>query len=648
MSALFFQNILNYGYLKASKLKNLLVCTFILFFLLSQNHCISQTLPPDQRPDWMKKEGLVMAGNWEPLTYRTREGTRDGHSPTNQEIAEWEFAHDSLTTARLKELGVNFIMMHCYKGAGLNIEQKTMNDAVRFARSYHDAGLHVGVYVYSGAFLWEPFFREVPEANNWILLDENYKPYDYYQMGIRYFWDRNHPGAQEFYKGIIKFAVDSIKADLLHFDNFGKGPGRDANSTDRFHDYLRKNFTISELQIMNAEDLSKVIPPMNNTPQNLLDYAWTEFSTQSVADAYFDMNKYARSLRPDILLEMNCGGAADFIRAPKDHGRILQGGEALWSEGTPSGFIDGKFHNRIQTYKIARSMNNMVFFYANSPVSASESMAFNNDCFGMITEFKKGEIISPRPPKGPVNEEIIPYVRFYKSRRELFNNSEIIADVAIYRNFPSQVFSDPSNRMMTSDIEQLCIYERIPFQIVYQHQLHSLEKHKVLVLAGCEALSDEDISLISRFVDKGGNLLIIGKAGIYDEWMFERKVIPFTDLPDNQVFYLKDNEDTLTCLRKSCMDNFSFTSSGQKGLFAEYTENKDFNLVHLVNFRPEIPVKKSTICMEIPEGKQVKSVQIASPTQKTDQNQKFKIKNNRIYFDITDISVYKIGIIYFN
>ncbi len=68
-------------------------------------------------------------------------------------------------------------------------------------------GLHVGVYTYSGAFLWEPFFKEIPQARDWLLLDEHGDPRPYGSASYRYYWDRNNPDAQAFYRRVVEFAV---------------------------------------------------------------------------------------------------------------------------------------------------------------------------------------------------------------------------------------------------------------------------------------------------------------------------------------------------------------------------------------------------------------------------------------------------------
>ena len=133
------------------------------------------TLPQDKRPEWLRRDGIVMAGSWEPLVFRVR---RDGadYVPTPEQRAAWGREHSPEMVARLKALGVNFVMLHCYKGAGLEAERESMADAVRFSQLCHDAGLRVGVYNFSGAFLWEPFLRENPQAQTGSLATSKADP----------------------------------------------------------------------------------------------------------------------------------------------------------------------------------------------------------------------------------------------------------------------------------------------------------------------------------------------------------------------------------------------------------------------------------------------------------------------------------------
>ena len=113
-----------------------------------------------------------MAGSWEPLPFRVRRDGAEGYTPSPEQQAAYQREHSPEMVAQLKALGVNFVMMHCYKGGGLAAERESMADAVRFSKLCHEAGLRVGVYNYSGAFIWELFFKELPEAKDWLVIVE--------------------------------------------------------------------------------------------------------------------------------------------------------------------------------------------------------------------------------------------------------------------------------------------------------------------------------------------------------------------------------------------------------------------------------------------------------------------------------------------
>ena len=168
-------------------------------------------------------------------------------------------------------------------------------------------GLHVGVYAYSGALLWEPLLKEVPSAWEWFILDEHGEPNRYYGVPYRYRWNRMHPGAMDYYKRIIRFAVEEIKADLIHLDNHGTGPGFDGNSQKRFREHLAKNFSAEQLAHMGVDNVEDAMPPRSTDTDELFQRMWREFRFQSVADAYYEIGGYARSLRKDVSMELNAG-----------------------------------------------------------------------------------------------------------------------------------------------------------------------------------------------------------------------------------------------------------------------------------------------------------------------------------------------------
>jgi len=603
------------------------------------------TLPRQQRPDWLRRDGIVMAGSWEPLLFRVRRDGSDGYTPSAEQQAAYVREHSPEMIAELKALGVNFIMMHCYKGAGLEAERQSMADAVKFAQLCRDAGLRVGVYNYSGAFLWEPFFTERPQAGDWVLLDANGRPLTYGSATYRYRWNRNNTGAQAFYRQLVRFAVEDIRADLLHFDNYGYGPAQDANSVRRFRDYLGKTFTVEKLIKMGVNDLENVRPPTTSGPVTMLRRAWLEFSCRSLADSYHDMSQYARTLRKDILIECNPGGPGNWIRPPVDHGRLLRGGEAFWDEGRPPGYNRGQLSTRIPTYKVAGRMDNIAFAYTTTPLEMAESMAFNRDCLGCICWFEYARIVAKPGSNEPVSKTLAPFIRFFHTHRDLLRNAEVVADAAVLRSFPSQVFAESKHAVLTHRVEQAFIENRVCFQIIYDHHLADLNRYRVLVLAGCVALSDRQIEHIRRYVNSGGRVCLVGPAGMYDEWLIPRELPALEDLPSAGVVRIKENDDVVGAVHRACNNQLSVSIRAGSGLCSELTEQPGRRLVHLVNYRIDDPVKDVSARLRLPPGRRVKTVTLISPERRRDLEVGFQERDGFVTFDVPQVGVYEIAVV---
>ena len=514
------------------------------------------TLPAGQRPPWVQEDGIVMAGSWEALPIRARIFGPHPYAPTPEQQAAYEAEHSPQMIDRLKQLGVNFVMIHCYRGAGLEAERQSMADAARFAKRYREAGLRVGVYNYSGTLFWDRFFQEAPQAKDWLVLSADGKPIPYGPQTFRYYWNRNHPDAQAHHQKIVRFAVEEIKADLIHFDNYSVGPGYDACSRRLFRDYVRATFAPAQLAEMKLAGFDAAQPPRADSPE-LLKRAWQDFSCRAVAESYRDMCRYARSLRKDVLVELNPGGVGSRIHPPLDHGRLLTGGEAFWDESGKSGYRGGQLISRIRTYKVGRRMNNITFAYTTAPLEMAESMAFNRDCLGCICWYEYARIVDRPYSARAMSPDLAPFVRFFHRRRDLLRQAEVVADVAVLRSFPSQVFADAKHGQATYRAEQALIDSGVPFQIVYDRHLTDLGRYRTLVLAGCTAMAENQLDAIRRYAGRGGRVCIFGPAATHDEWLKPRVRPGLDDLPAAAVVRMDENADPLSAVRQSCGGEFS-------------------------------------------------------------------------------------------
>ncbi|MFH1264283.1 MAG: hypothetical protein ABIK89_01050, partial [Planctomycetota bacterium] len=388
-------------------------------------------------------------------------------------------------------------------------------------------------------------------------------------------------------------------------------------------------------------------PPAADSPSpSLLRHAWDDFRSRSLADSYHAMSRYARSLRSDVLIECNPGGVGPWLRAPRDHGRLLQGGEAFWDESRTPSFENGKLRSHIPTYKIARSMENSAFCYTTTPLEMAESMAFNRDCLGAVVWFEYDKLVrSPGVDEPVATAELAPFIRFFHDRRDLLRGAEVVADVAVLRSFPSQVFAGPRHAQLTFKVEETLIENRACFQIIHDHQLDRLEKYRALVLAGCVAMSGEAVEKVKAYVASGGRVCLVGPAATHDEWMRPRDEPALEDLPASHVVRIAETDDFLEAIRGACQQELSLTVDGAPGLCAELTEQPNRRLVHLVNYRADGPVKEVSVRIRLPEGQRAKSVTLANPRRTADVEVPFTQEANVVAFTVPEVAVYEIAVI---
>src|SRR5512144_2231445 len=117
--------------------------------------------PPSQaeaatpRPSWLHTMPIVLVSNHDSMPiFRRRVG---GNPLWHEEDYEKEHAEEAIE--KLKELGVTVVIVHFYKGFGLEAEEEHREKAKKLAALVKSKGLKVGVYVGS-TIAYETFLLE--------------------------------------------------------------------------------------------------------------------------------------------------------------------------------------------------------------------------------------------------------------------------------------------------------------------------------------------------------------------------------------------------------------------------------------------------------------------------------------------------------
>ncbi len=490
---------------------------------------------------WIDNGIIDAGGSHEPYMYVVRRG---GESLNARQIYEHEQSEELIRLLRSQDVEV--FHTHLYKGFGMAAEMPEMQDTVRTAAIVHSLGMKIDTYVQWDTMMYETFFAEEPRAEQWIQRDFLGKPillpYGY-QQSFRYRPCFSNQEYLDYLKKVVRFAVEEVKTDFIHFDNFSLSPEPDSchcpSCKAGFRNRLRKKYSAARLKerfgFSNVDYMNPPIWNAQNPPEKLdIIYdpgfqEWIDYRCQEMADALEQMATLIHSLNPEVVVEINCNGiTGDNFPwlTGTDHARLLPQTQVFWAEARdePEYFPDNRMVSTIRSYKLGRTYNNIAFTYtAGSEPATGECLAFSQT-IGFAGE-------------SPLAPEMLKYISFYRKYRDCFVGSRDVAPVAVLRSYPSMTYHHSAAGLSAILAEQTLIQSRIPFQIIFDRQLETLEpsEHSVLILPESECLSDDQIASIRRYVEAGGGLVATGKTGLYDDWRRLRTKPGLSGLIDHQV-----------------------------------------------------------------------------------------------------------------
>lgn len=660
------------------------------------------TLPTLPKPHWLEDGVIDAGGSHEGYLFTVRRGGQDLDARKSYENAQSEEV-----ILRLQSQGVEVFHTHLYKGFGMEAEKAEMEDARRVAEIAHRHGLKVDSYIQWNTMMYETFFAEEPRAKDWVQRDINGQPillvYGY-QQSFRYrpcFANQNY---LDYLKRIVRYAVEEVKTDFIHFDNFDLNPEPDschcAVCVEGFRRFLREKYSAEQRrERFGFENVDFVNPPQwnaQNPPQRMqiiFDPAiqeWVDFRCEVMARALRQMAEYAKGLNPEVAIECNPHGITGGNRAWEaglDHARFLKSTDVFWTEeeNTPGPTPDGRLVTKIRSYKLARAFGNILLAYiAEHPLEAAECLAFNQT-IGYVGE-------------DPLRPHIHQYISFYQRHRDLFKKAQDLADVAILRSYASITYNNADAQLSAILAEQTLIQAHVPFDLIFDEHLNDLSKYRVIVLPDSECLSDSQLATVRQFVESGGGLIAIGQSGLYDEWRrvrvkagleglvggqrrpqgYEERVeraersgepvrkeagqgrtvyLPSLQfdgpMPEMRDYFSIENrfwkrpknwQDLVNAIEWAAKDSLTLRVNGPESLVANLVTQPERQrlMLHLVNYNARKAALSESVEVVCRVAQPIKDVRLFSPDVEQPQILKWKNEASAIAFSVPAVKVYSI------
>jgi hypothetical protein len=632
---------------------------------------------------------------------------RRGGNPTWQE-EDYAKEHTEEAVQKLKDIGVTLVIIHFYKGFGLQAESEHLEKARELAALVRKHGMRLGVYVGS-TIPYETFLLEKPEAEEWFVPDYLGSPVFYSNQTFRkrvYFM---HPGYREYMKRVLTTAEIDFRADLIHFDNTSMQAEpaifQHPLAIEQFRNFLRTKYTREELKRrFGFPDVRYVLPPRYGRPLSAINdplfQEWTDFRCRQLTDYYAEMEELLRSLNPEVAVESNphsgISGRNTIWEQGVDYPRLLAHMDAVWTEeGNPAGVTaDGILVSKIRTFKMASTLNNTLFVgnggRGGNTLQIAESLAFNRQCLGDVGGVLAGYDLPEDQRK---------YIQFFRENFEHYKEVDNIADVAVLHSYATMGFNNDRPAVSTYLFEQALIQAKIPFDLIFDDNLNDLSKYRVLVLADQECLSEEKLDLIRNFVNEGGGLVATGQTSLYTEWRRRRRDFGLKDLfqvdappwggrrrPEEalslapvrnqagqgRVVYIPEVKPAIEKPPAARMTSEywklpvnwkelvaavewvvgrrpSLEVKAPLTVVAEPMERKQHDelLVHLVNYDvARTPtVRNIEVSLRIPDGKTVTQVSLLSPDAPAAQSPRFTVKEERVAFTVPRLNTYTLAVL---
>ncbi|MFA6290767.1 MAG: hypothetical protein WC637_03240, partial [Victivallales bacterium] len=368
-----------------------------------------------------------MWGMWEPKMFLQRRG--DG--AVMDVDALWDESHSDKVIERMKTLGINLCHIHFHKGYGLEHERESIAEARDFAGRLHGNGIRVGAYI--GSTFFTETFRHPRSAE--MMMHNGHSGWSAAQY-FRKHWCYNSPVSQEYFREVIRVAIEEVGADVIHFDmSWSFVQDRlchCSHCADGFHRFLRE-LNPELVKIAGYDHAGMIDPPPPGNGAYLATVkemrepgamAWLLYHADAGVEAMKSLVGHARELKPDVGIFFNPAcfcGITPFAYASDDFKKLALADMAAVEDSleNPVGVTeDGMPVSRFRAYKAGMRTRCRIMYYTvehgkRNPLLMAEAAAFSYaslGCLGMIQQ--KNHLFTE-----PEDETML---RYLIQREELF------------------------------------------------------------------------------------------------------------------------------------------------------------------------------------------------------------------------------------
>jgi len=482
---------------------------------------------------WWKRDGLVFAGGWHPLSGRIRRGI-----PAEEIESDYAWEYTEEHVLRLKALGITLLLGQVDRGLGEAEAAEDHERARELAARCHAHGIRHGVYLANSVY-FESMLKDHPDCESWVIRTHDDRMVHYGGLQtFRWIVCFNSPGWRARMKRIIDKAIRFVDTDLLHFDNLAVWPEPDSchcpSCQEAFRAFLtrrypdaaaqKRRFGFTGFETFRAPNFyMRFIPPWDvDRIDNPLLQEWIDFRQHTVTDYIAELAAYARSLKPDICIDSNGQSIFGFNQAFV-HG-IDQEAQAAHVDLVHDENPDLRPDDEPGAIDPASARYRSPLFYRRlgkpcvSAYRDEAELAFNLAFRGHPGIHMRWGYAEPgRAPLQEPATGVTALLEHFRRHRDLYLDTRSAARVAVWRSRQSLAYVSTDTHLSAAVLEHLLFVNRIPFSIVMDGCIDSgdLSAFDLIILPDAEFVSAKQVARLTDYVAAGGALLLTERTGLY-------------------------------------------------------------------------------------------------------------------------------------
>lgn len=442
----------------------------------------------------------------------------------------------------------NWVIVNYQLGFAFEDEARQRTQVRRLIQLAHARGMHVTTYFSLTSIFTNSAFVRNPQSKDWVQENADGTPIRYAGIPIRLMACVNKPGRLEYLKRIVRLAVEDGTDDIFWDSIFNRC----------YCSYCERGFREYSKRVLGREY------PIPRTGQNKankfgvdekyefsglsqgsIDTLFTEYPNYAVAKAIAELDQYAKSINPAVLVSAN----SHRLRYVDDVADITFSEDAK----RQGGWIDekGKLVTPIGVYQWCQAAANgrktiqltVAFhdYYVIQPPeyyqqTAAEAAAFQanfvaENSYEVAVRRDDGDPIAKRAWEG-----VSRGLGFIAANPAVYERARPVADVGIYYSYPTRLRPDLAKQAGISwtEVPQNFMLAGVPTRMVTDDAAvrmgakELLAQNKALVLAGAACLSNEEVRELNAYAELGGKLLITPDTGSFTSFWTKRPSPPWS------------------------------------------------------------------------------------------------------------------------